>query len=381
MEVFEDRIKISFTNEICYSVHEQTNLFDVNKTFLERQYLNKRCFIIIDEYVEKVYGEKIREYFDYHNFKTRFEIVRSGEANKSIDSYLKLFEALDEFDVDRVKEPILSIGGGVVTDLGGFVASTYRRSVPHIQIPTTLMGYVDAAIGIKTGVDFNEHKNRMGTFNAPHSVFLDRSFLKTLSKRHIINGVGEIVKIAIIKDKELFHLLEETGVHAIQNGFQTDYSKKVLSRSIIDMLEELEPNMYEKNLERCVDFGHTFSTVLEMLDIEHLLHGEAVAVDVAFSSVLAYLKGILPKGDLDSIIRLILKLGLPVTNEFLTPDNLWMSVEERIKHRGGLQRIPLPKTIGHCYFENNLTKKDLAQACNFLFKYVINSKLTAFDLS
>ena len=127
-----------------------------------------------------------------------------GEENKTVEHYLSILRELDSFPIHRRDEPIIAIGGGVLTDVVGFVASSYRRGVPHIKVPTTLMGYVDASIGIKTGINFNGNKNRLGSFDPPEKVFLDKSFLKTLPKRHILNGVCEIIKLAIIKDAEFF---------------------------------------------------------------------------------------------------------------------------------------------------------------------------------
>ncbi len=199
-----------------------------------------------------------------------------------MENYIKLFDELDKFPINRRNEPIIAIGGGVVTDVVGFVSSCYRRGIPHIKIPTTLMGYIDASIGIKTGVNFNGNKNRMGSFEPPQHIVLDKTFLLSLPERHILNGVGEILKIAVIKDKYLFELIENYGIQCIEDKFQNKKGKEILDISIQDMIKELEPNLYESNLERCVDFGHTFSLALEMNDVNNLLHGEAVTIDIVF---------------------------------------------------------------------------------------------------
>ena len=128
----------------------------------------------------------------------------AGEENKSVEVYLDILRQLDSFPIHRRDEPIIAIGGGVLTDVVAFIASSYRRSVPHIKVPTTLMGYVDASIGIKTGINFNGHKNRLGSFEPPRQVLLDKTFLKTLPRRHLLNGVCEIIKLAIIKDARCF---------------------------------------------------------------------------------------------------------------------------------------------------------------------------------
>ena len=116
----------------------------------------------------------------------------------------------------------------MLTDLAGFVAASYRRGVPYIKVPTTLMGYVDASIGIKTGVNYNGNKNRLGAFHAPQTVLLDKAFLKTQPRRHVVNGVCEILKLAIVKDAELFQLLETHGAKSIEAHFQDEQGGIIL---------------------------------------------------------------------------------------------------------------------------------------------------------
>jgi 2-epi-5-epi-valiolone synthase len=143
--------------------------------------------------------------------EAKIVVFPGDEENKTLDHYLALARELDCFPIHRRDEPIIAIGGGVLTDLVGFVAASYRRGVPYVKVPTTLMGYVDASIGIKTGLNFNSNKNRLGSFHAPQAVLLDKAFLKTLPRRHILNGVCEIIKLAVIKDAPLFGLLETHG--------------------------------------------------------------------------------------------------------------------------------------------------------------------------
>src|SRR5574337_2166952 len=148
--------------------------------------------------------------------RARFARTGRGPARpKTVDAWLGILHELDAFPIHRRDEPIIAIGGGVLTDVVGFVASSYRRGVPHIKVPTTLMGYVDASVGVKSGINFNHHKNRLGSFEAPLQVLLDRAFLATLPHRHILNGVCEIIKLALINDVALFVQLEQHGADCI----------------------------------------------------------------------------------------------------------------------------------------------------------------------
>lgn len=213
---------ISVTNETKYEIVSGASFFDISNSTLANIGAGKgsRRFVVLDKNIEGHRAE-IASYFAHFGIETHIELFEPGEENKSLLSLTSLLEKLDSFPIKRRDEPIIAIGGGVLTDVVAFVASIYRRGVPHIKIPTTLMGYVDAAIGIKCGVNFNGNKNRIGSFEPPLSVLLDRSFLKTLPHRHIMNGLGEIIKLAVILDAEIFDWLEKDGVACIKNHFQS----------------------------------------------------------------------------------------------------------------------------------------------------------------
>jgi len=251
----------------------------------------------------------------------------------------------------------------VITDLTGFVAGTYRRGVPHIRIPTTLMGYVDASVGIKTGVNFNGHKNRVGAFAPPAMVLLDRSFLRTLPRRHILNGVCEIFKLAVISELSLFELLEAQGLACIEARFQDEAGASILDRSIQRMLDELQLNLFEDELARKMDFGHTFGYGLESGAGSQCLHGEAVLIDVLISSTLAQSRGLLKRSELDRIVRLAYDLDIIPPLVSLDPLVLWDSLQERTLHRNGWQRIPLPHGIGNCTFVNDVRRDEVQSCC------------------
>jgi 2-epi-5-epi-valiolone synthase len=354
---------------VQYTVLESYKLFDIENRDILLGHLNSRRFIIIDEQVNIRYGQRIEEYFDHYNLECRFLPLEVSEQTKTIQTVLQLVEELDNFGLLRRNEPIIAIGGGVLLDIVGLVASLYRRGVPYIRVPTTLMALIDAGIGVKTGVNFHTHKNRIGTYHAPQITFIDKNFLKTLDQRHICNGLAEILKIGIVKDRTLFNLLEKYSTELITSKFQNPkISDVILQRSIGGMLEELEPNLWEQQLYRLMDFGHSFSPKLEMSAIPKLLHGEAVAVDMAFSTVLAAERNLISTTDRDRILRLTRLLKLPTTHKLFTPSLLFDSMHEIIKHRDGLQRLPLPIGIGQADFFNDLTEQEIEAASDTLQK-------------
>lgn len=322
----------------------------------------RRRFVVVDRNVLSHHGDAIAGYFRTNDITACIHPFEAGECNKSFSQFMAVVQALESFPINRRNEPIIAIGGGVVTDLVGFVASTWRRGGPRLNVPTTLMGFVDAAIGVKTAINLNCHKNRLGSFSPPERVLLDSAFLQTLPRRHLLNGVAEILKLAIVKEPDLFALLEQHGRDCIDARFQDNTSQAILSMSVGSMLAELTPNLFETELARVADFGHTFSTGLEMQAELDLLHGEAVVIDMLLSSVIAWQRSLLSRSELDRIFSLVLNLGLPLSCAGLQPELLMQSLIERRHHRNGLQRLPLPTAIGSHCFVKNITIEDISRA-------------------
>jgi len=236
--------------------------------------------------------------------------------------------------------------------------------VPYVRVPTTLIGLIDAGVGVKTGINFNGHKNRIGTYYQPLISYIDPTFITTLDSRHISNGLAEILKIALIKDFSLFELLEKNGEILLMQKMQNFYfSDAVFHKAIEGMIKELRPNLWEHNLERLVDFGHTFNGIFEMRASQRLLHGEAVNIDMALTSVLAHKRDLLSYKELLKILNVMRVLKLPIFNEFCIPEILYEALIDMTYHRDGMQRFPMLKGIGDAVFVNDVTFKDLQQAC------------------
>ena len=363
---------VTYQHTIEYEVINTSQLFHPQNWALLSvgRIEDARRFVVVDSNVEKHYSAEIRNYFSHHHIEAKIITFPGGEENKTVEHFLSILRELDSFPIHRRDEPIIAIGGGVLTDAVGFVASSYRRGVPHIKVPTTLMGYVDASIGIKTGINFNGSKNRLGAFHPPQKVLLDKSLLKTLPKRHILNGVCEIIKLAIIKDAGLFCLLEEQGAQSVEVHFQNEEGDVILDRAISGMLEELQPNLFEEDLARKVDFGHTFSYGLETRHEAHLFHGEAVLLDIVISTLIANARDLLCDEETSRIFRLINDLGIELNASILDPSLLWQSLTERTYHRNGLQRVPMPNGIGNCVFVNDINADEIESAVKNLEDWI-----------
>lgn len=358
------RWRIRCQRPIAYDIVEAPRLFDPgNRALLSAGRIEGgRRFVVVDRNFARYHAGEIQEYFAHHGVDARIVSFPGGEASKSLERCLRILRDLDAFPIHRRDEPIIAIGGGVLTDAVGFIASIYRRGVPHIKVPTTLMGYIDASVGVKSGINFDGRKNRLGSFEPPLRVFLDKTLLRTLPRRQVLNGVAEIIKLAIIKDAKLFQLLEAHGARSIAGVFQNPAGADILDRAIGGMLAELEPNLFEDDLSRRVDFGHSFSQELEARHPDRLLHGEAVLLDVAVSTLLASKRCLLSAPDTERIFGLIDGLGMVLDTAVLDGELMWRSLLDRIEHRNGLQRVPVPDSIGGCVFLNDITRGEIDAA-------------------
>ena len=339
---------------------------------------NDRVVIVIDQNVHKFYAAQLMEYFNSHSVKYSMLIINTNEESKTwkdADHILQFFE--DEGVLRR--EPIIAIGGGVLLDIVGFACSIYRRGIPYIKVPTTLLAIVDASVGSKVAVNHFERRNRLGAYYPPIATLIDKKFIKTQSEREIVNGIAEIFKLAVIKSPELFELLEENAELLIEEKFQYGaVPVRVINLAITDMIAELGPNLWEKKLDRCVDFGHTFSPVIEMKNLTQefdpdnppyftkdtmLLHGEAVALDCLYSSCIACLRGYIGQSVLNRIFNLAKRLKLKTYHEDFTKiELLQQSLADATKHRNGNQFAPLPIYVGNYKIVDDITEKEMEYA-------------------
>ena len=199
--------------------------------------------------------------------------VDPGEENKNIDFCIGVWKTMLDFGADR-KALMINLGGGVVTDLGGFAASTFKRGIDFIQIPTTLLSQVDASVGGKTGIDLDNVKNIIGTFTQPQAVFISTQFLQTLDDRQMLSGFAEIIKHGLIQDKSLYQSCKKISVEAVSADLV--YQSVQIKNSVIIQ----DPT--EKGLRKILNFGHTIGHAIEgyslFNDSDPLLHGEAIAI-------------------------------------------------------------------------------------------------------
>ena len=278
---------------VSFYIKNSPNIFSIgNRDILNygTQGPGSRRLVVVDLKVSNLYLKKILHYLEHYKINHHIVIIDATETNKNIETLLYLLKEIETFGLTRKSEPIITVGGGVLLNIVGLAASLYRRGVPYIKVPTTLLGIVDASVGAKTGINFEDRRNRLGAYYAPIVAYLDKSFLKTLEPIEISSGLGEILKMSIVKDIKLFEILKNHGKELYKSKFlECEHADEVINRSVKGMKDELQDNLWEKNLMRYVDFGHSFSPIPEMrslvdTDVESLTHGQAVTLDVIFSN-------------------------------------------------------------------------------------------------
>lgn len=358
--------RVSATQDVQYEVLQLDGLFDPsNRQFLDAcGTTTSRHVVVIDERVDALYGKGIRDYYAHHGVALRALVLPVAEETKDLDAALTIVRHLESEGVLRRSDSLIGIGGGVLLDIVGFAAGLYRRGIPYIKVPTNAMAIWDAAIGIKTAVNALGRRNRLGSYHAPSKALLDRRFLLTVDRRHLSNGMGELLKLAVIKDAQLFSLLEEHSAMLMDESFQDDVvAPEVIARAVQGMLEELAPNLWETTLERSVDFGHSFGPLIEMHALPELLHGEAVALDVLFSCRLARRRGLLDASALERVTATMRAMELPLTHRlFEDPSMLQAALADTMKHRDGSQRLPMPRGIGQNVFLNDVSADEIRLA-------------------
>lgn len=280
-----------------YPIHFNETGYEALNSFLnEAGYSN--LFVIVDSNTNEFCLPK---FLPYLATDLTIEIIEfeAGEINKNIETCVQLWNVLTELGADR-KSLIINLGGGVVTDLGGFVASTFKRGVDFIHIPTTLLSMVDASVGGKTGVDLGHLKNQVGVINVPKMVLIDTQYLETLSKEEMRSGLAEMLKHGLIYDKVYWEKFLD--LKAIDFADFDD----LIYRSVEIKNEIVMQDPTEKNIRKALNFGHTLGHAIESYFLENnnkksLLHGEAIAIGMILESFISLEKNLINQQEYNQI--------------------------------------------------------------------------------
>nr|WP_198911806.1 3-dehydroquinate synthase [Prosthecochloris ethylica] len=312
MRETKNRTKRKKTTEVS-EIIVSTPVIDRIGQLFEQHNLQKKTVVLFDEHTRKLFGDRLLESLGHQGFTVKELVIAARETSKSFRTAFNLYSEMIDADVDRSWN-LLAVGGGVVGDLGGFVAASYYRGIPVVQLPTTLLAMTDSSIGGKVAINHPKGKNLIGFFHLPELVLIDPSWLKTLPEREIYAGMAEVVKYGFIADRQFFDYLKEhfDEIVAVRDPYVTE----AIQRSAMIKQRVVEEDFRERSgLRATLNFGHTFAHGLEKLaDYRHIRHGEAVTLGMICALCLSERMGTLSPEEkqegLDLLARFRFRKGL-----------------------------------------------------------------------
>lgn len=322
-----------------------------NKTSFKKY---SKIGVLVDENTLQLCYPSIKNELPPHSLMQ----VPSGEQNKTLATCGKIWQQLTDLGFDR-HSLLVVLGGGVLGDMGGFCAATYKRGIDFMLVPTTLLSQVDASVGGKLGVDFGPFKNHIGVFQLPASTVIATDFLRSLPSRELRSGFAEVIKHCLIADRKMWDLIRKRKLSG------QDWLKLVRhSVKIKESVVRKDPR--EAGLRKVLNFGHTAGHALEgyfLSTADRLFHGEAIAAGMVMESHIAWAKGLVKEEDLNDITDYILtvfgKIELP-------EDHLWLSlIQQDKKNKGNKVLIAVPKQVGRAVWDVGVSEKEIRDAASY----------------
>ncbi|KZF19108.1 3-dehydroquinate synthase [Xylona heveae TC161] len=357
--------------KISYDFTFLDGVFDPRNEHLANLYKQwGRALAVMDLNVHNLYGQQLEKYFDHYGLTLKVHKTRIGEKAKSIETLLSIVDSMNEFGIFR-KEPVLVVGGGLVTDVAGFACAAYRRNTNYIRIPTTVIGLIDASVSIKVAVNYGNYKNRLGAYHAPMHTFLDFTFLRTLPTAQVRNGFAELIKISTCSHLPTFELLDRFCEEIIQTKFGRangaspavrEASDMINRDGIHEMLKLETPNLHEIGLDRVIAYGHTWSPMHELVPDVPLRHGHAISIDMAYSATLANSRGLISDDEHTRLLRLFSRAGLSMDHFQFDEQLLEKATAAILRTRDGKLRAAVPHPLGSCIFLNDVSTEEMKAA-------------------
>lgn len=308
-------------------------------------YKGDKIAIVTDENVDRFYGEVVEKSLRSQGFNTLKMVLKPGEKTKSMEQLLEIYDSLLDFGINR-GNLIIALGGGVIGDLTGFCASTFLRGIPYIQIPTSLLAQIDSSIGGKVAIDLPKGKNLVGSFYHPKAVYIDPEVLGTLEKRFLSDGLGEVIKYALIKDRALFDELRE--VQSYEELLEK--IEDIIYRCCCIKKHVVEADERDTGERMILNFGHTIGHGIEKLqNYEGLSHGEAVSVGMYCITLNSEHKGLTVAGTAKEIKLILKKFHLPYEVQGIKKEDLLEALAMDKKNIGKGMNLILLRDIGDAF--------------------------------
>jgi 3-dehydroquinate synthase len=338
-------------------------------------YRAQRIAVLVDENTLQYCYPKLKEYLPKHLLIE----IPSGEESKHLQTCAQIWQAMTDYQMDR-KTLVINLGGGVIGDMGGFCAATYKRGIDFVQIPTTLLSQVDASVGGKLGIDFQGFKNHIGVFQDPLAVWIFPDFLQTLPERELGSGFAEVIKHCLIADAKQWQKLTQILAHNPTN--RPSIRALLTNLSILDLIRHsvaikaqiVAADPTEKGLRKILNFGHTLGHAIESFYLEipaqRLLHGEAIAIGMICEAYIAHRQGFLQVSDLQAISQLIGQIYPPI---HLQPENfeaiLALTYQDK-KNLSGQVKFSLLAQIGEANYDQAVTENLMIESLEYYNRLV-----------
>ncbi|MGI8978057.1 MAG: 3-dehydroquinate synthase [Pirellulaceae bacterium] len=355
------RVELS---ERSYDIRIAWGILDQAGSFVAERLKGRQAVVITDGNVRQPHGDKVAASLAASGIRTETLVVPAGEVTKSAEQAAALWNRLLELGADR-KTFVVAVGGGVVGDLAGFVAATYARGIPFVQVPTSLMAQVDSSVGGKVGINLPLAKNLVGAFWQPAGVLIDLAVLDTLPAREYRSGLAEVVKYGVILDEEFFKYLETHVAEIIARDTAT--LLHLVRRSCELKAQVVATDEHEETgLRAVLNYGHTFCHAIETVSgYGTYLHGEAVAIGMVRASRLAELVGRIHADLTARQMKLLSSLGLPTSVSGLDVDALMTAMQRDKKAEQGKLKFVLPSRLGSVELIEGVKVELVRQAWEF----------------
>ena len=355
----EKRLTVRLDDEPIYDIVLTDSFAGLAKEFVRLGCEKKKLCIVTDSNVAPLYLEEIMKIAADNSRAVTSYIIPAGEENKNLDTVRGVYEHLIKEKFDR-KDYLIALGGGVVGDLCGFSAATYLRGIGFIQIPTTLLSQVDSSIGGKTGVDFDAYKNMVGAFHMPKLVYTNVSVLKSLPEEQFSNGMGEVIKHGLIRDKDYYEWILSNLDRIMER--KTEVMVPLVEGSNLIKREVVEIDPTEQNERATLNFGHTLGHAVEKLMNFQLLHGHCVALGALAAMNLCKDRGLITKADADRYRASMERCNMPMKVSGLSKEEIIAATKNDKKMEAGVIKFILLDQIGHAYIDRTVTEEEMMQA-------------------
>ena len=340
-------------------MHPSTIAFPENLNALLKEFLSNRNYsqvgLLMDENTKKLCYSLILDGLPEHQLME----IKAGEGHKNIETCIQVWQQLTEFGFDR-HSLLIILGGGVVGDLGGFCASTFKRGIDFLLLPTTLLSQVDSSIGGKLGIDFQNYKNHIGVFQEPVGTFISTLFLKTLPERELRSGFAEVVKHCLISDTAMWNKVRSKSL-------SDQHWEELIRHSVAFKHSVIERDPKENGLRKILNFGHSIGHSVEghfLATTKPIFHGEAVAIGMIAEAFIGFKKGLLTDSELSQITRYLVHIfghiELPANEK-----DLLERIKQDKKNLGNRILIALPQGIGKAVWDVGVSEDEIVQSLDF----------------